>query len=61
MKNTKNVTNVSVIVSDNSVDVSINKSIKSVFDNVFDLDIHDVNCEYHGVVTDGKKKIERVK
>lgn len=61
LKNDNNLDDISIMIIDNSVDISLKKNIKGVFGNMFNFNLTFVKSEYNGKIVNGKKKIERVK
>lgn len=61
MKNTNNVNNISVVIENNEIEIKALKEIDNIFDGISGLDIDNIYCEYHGIISDSKKEIERVK
>lgn len=61
LKNDNNLDDISIMIIDNSVDISLKKNIKGVFGKMFNLNLTFVKSEYNGKIVNGKKKIERVK
>ena len=61
LKNDNNFDDISIMIIDNSVDISLKKNIKGVFGKMFNFNLTFVKSEYNGKIVNGKKKIERVK
>lgn len=61
LKNDNNLDDISIMIIDNSVDISLKKNIKGVFVKMFNFNLTFVKSEYNGKIVSGKKKIERVK
>lgn len=61
LKNDNNLDDISIMIIDNSVDISLKKNIKGVFWKMFNFNLTFVKSEYNGKIVNGKKKIERVK
>ena len=61
LKNDNNLDDISIMIIDNSVDISLKKNIKGVFGEMFNFNLTFVKSEYNGKIVNGKKKIERVK
>lgn len=61
LKNDNNLDDISIMIIDNSVDISLKKNINGVFGKMFNFNLTFVKSEYNGKIVNGKKKIERVK
>lgn len=61
LENDNNLDDISIMIIDNSVDISLKKNIKGVFGKMFNFNLTFVKSEYNGKIVNGKKKIERVK
>lgn len=61
LENDNNLDDISIMIIDNSVDISLKKNIKGVFWKMFNFNLTFVKSEYNGKIVNGKKKIERVK
>ena len=61
IKNSDNLSNITVTIKDNIVNVSIEKKIEGLFSKNFDFDLTTVKSKYQGTINNGKKNIERIK
>ena len=61
MKNTNNLSYVSVVIEDNEIEVKLNKDIKGVIGKMFGFNLIEASSHYEGKIVNGKKKIERIK
>lgn len=61
LENDNNLDDISIMIIDNSVDISLKKNIKGVLGKMFNFNLTFVKSEYNGKIVNGKKKIERVK
>ena len=61
LENDNNLDDISIMIIDNSVDISLKKNIKGVCGKMFNFNLTFVKSEYNGKIVNGKKKIERVK
>lgn len=61
MKNTKNLSYVSVVVEKNEIEVKLNKDIKGVIGKLFGFNLIEASSHYEGKIINGEKKIERIK
>ena len=57
LENDNNLDDISIMIIDNSVDISLKKNIKGVFGKMFNFNLTFVKCEYNGKIVNGKKKI----
>lgn len=60
-ENDNDVNDISIMIINNSVDITLEKDIKGVFGKIFDFNLTSVRSEYKGEIIDNKTKIERVK
>lgn len=60
-ENDNDVNDISIMIINNSVDITLEKDIKGVFGKIFDFNLTSVRSEYKGEMIDNKTKIERVK
>lgn len=61
MKNVENLSYISIIVDNESIEIKLSKSIKGVIGRMFGFDLVEVNCYYVGNLINGEKRIERIK
>lgn len=59
MKNTDNLSYISVSIENNVIDVELSKDIKGVIGGLFGFDLIRANCYYKGELVNGQKRIER--
>lgn len=59
MKNCNDLSNISVLINNEVVDVKLSKKIKGNFGKLFNYSLVEINSEYKGIISD--KKIERIK
>lgn len=60
-ENDNDVNDISIMIINNSVDITLEKDIKGVFGKIFDFNLTSVRSEYKGEMIDNKTKMERVK
>lgn len=61
MKNTKNLSYVSVVIEGNQIEVKLSKEIKGVIGKMFGFNLIEAKSHYKGKIINGEKKIERIK
>ena len=61
MKNTDNLSYISVVIENGVIEVKLTKNIMGVIGKMFGFDLIEANSHYEGKIIDGKKKIERIK
>lgn len=61
LKNDDNIDDVSIVIINNGVDISLQKDINGVFGKIFNFNLTFIRSEYSGKIVDDKKIIERVK
>lgn len=61
MKNTNNLSYVSVIIKDNRIEIKLSKEIKGVIGKLFGFNLVEASSHYEGKIINGEKKIERIK
>lgn len=61
LKNDDNIDDVSIVIINNGVDISLKKDINGVFGKIFNFNLTFIRSEYSGKIVDDKKIIERVK
>lgn len=61
MKNTNNLSYVSVIIKDNRIEIKLSKEIKGVIGKLFGFNLVEASSHYEGIIINGEKKIERIK
>ncbi len=61
LKNSDNLNNISVIIKDNTIDIELDKNIKSVFGKNISLDLIEIRSKYRGTIINNEKNIERIK
>lgn len=61
MKNTNNLSYVSVIIENNEIEVKLNKDIKGIIGGMFGFNLIEASSYYEGKIINGEKKIERIK
>lgn len=61
LKNDDNIDDVSIVIINNGVDISLQKDINGVFGKIFNFNLTFIRSEYSGRIVDDKKIIERVK
>lgn len=61
MKNSDNLSNISVVIEDNTILIKLSKNSKGVVGKMFNFDLVEVRSEYKGTFIDGDKRIERIK
>lgn len=61
MKNSDNLSSISVVIGDNVIDIKLSKNIKGVIGKVFNFDLVEVRSEYKGILINDDKRIERIK
>ena len=61
LKNTSNLSYVSVNIDNNNVEIKLSKDIKGIIGKLFGFNLIEANSEYTGTIIDGNKKIERIK
>lgn len=61
LKNDDNIDDVSIVIINNGVDISLQKDINGVFGKIFNFNLTFIRSEYSGKIIDDKKIIERVK
>lgn len=59
MKNCNDLSDISVLINNEVVDVKLSKKIKGNFGKLFNYSLVEINSEYKGIISD--KKIERIK
>jgi hypothetical protein len=61
MKNTNNLSYVSVVIEDNQIEVKLSKEIKGIIGKMFGFNLIEASSHYEGKIVNGEKKIERIK
>lgn len=61
MKNTDDLSNISVTIEDNTVNISISKNIRGILGKMFGFNLIEANSEYKGYITENGEKIEKVR
>lgn len=61
MKNTNNLSYVSVIIEEDKIEVKVNKDIKGIIGKMFGFNLIEASSHYEGKIINGEKKIERIK
>ena len=61
MKNTNNLSYISVIIKDNIIEIKLSKEIKGVIGKLFGFNLVEASSHYEGKIINGEKKIERIK
>ena len=61
MNDNNNLSKISVIIKDNTIDIELEKEIKGIFSKNVNLDITTVKTKYRGKIKNNKKNIERIK
>ena len=61
LKDSDNLSNISVIIENDSIDIKLDKKIKGLFSKNFDFELTDVRSEYKGIIKNNEKNIERIK
>lgn len=60
-KNDDDISDITIMMIDNSVTIALTKDIKGVFGKMFGFNLTSVRSEYRGNIIQGEKKIERIK
>lgn len=60
-KNDDDISDITIMMIDNSVTIALSKDIKGVFGKMFGFNLTSVRSEYRGNIIQGEKKIERIK
>lgn len=60
-KNDDDISDITIMMIDNSVTIALTKDIKGVFGKMFGFNLTSVRSEYRGNIIQGDKKIERIK
>lgn len=60
-KNDNDISDITIMMIDNSVTITLTKDIKGVFGKMFGFNLTSVRSEYRGNIIQGEKKIERIK
>ena len=61
LRNTKKLSNISVVISNNDIEIKLSKEIKGIIGKMFGFKLIEANSEYRGTIINGNKKIERIK
>ena len=61
LRNTKKLSNISVVISNNDIEIKLSKEIKGIIGKMFGFNLIEANSEYKGTIINGNKKIERIK
>lgn len=61
LKNTNNLSYISVVVEDNYIEVKLSKEIRGIIGRLFGFDLIEANSHYKGSIINGEKRIERIK
>lgn len=59
--NDDDISNVSIMIIDNSVTITLEKDFKGVFGKLLGFNLTSVRSEYRGNIVQGEKRIERIK
>lgn len=59
IRNTDNLSYISVVLEDDSIEIILKKNIKGIIGKLFGFDLVEVSSHYTGNVISGKKNIER--
>lgn len=60
-KNDEDISDITIMMIDNSVTIALTKDIKGIFGKMFGFNLTSVKSEYKGNIIQGEKKIERIK
>ena len=60
-KNDDDISDITIMMIDNSDTIALTKDIKGVFGKMFGFNLTSVRSEYRGNIIQGEKKIERIK
>lgn len=60
-KNDDDISDITIMMIDNSVTIALTKDIKGIFGKMFGFNLTSVKSEYKGNIIQGEKKIERIK
>ena len=61
MKNTNNLSNISINIDNSVINIKLTKKIKGVIGKMFGFNLITASCEYKGYILDNNKKIEKVR
>ena len=60
-KNDEDISDITIMMIDNSVTIALTKDIKGIFGKMFGFNLTSVKSEYKGNIIQGEKKIERIR
>ena len=60
-KNINNLSYISVLISENDIEIKLSKNIKGIMGKMFGFNLIEANTYYEGKIVNNEKKIERIK
>lgn len=61
LMNTNNLSYISIVIEDKEIEIKLSKEIKGIVCKIFGFNLIEAYSEYKGTITNGEKKIERIK